>query len=273
MKKTILVLNMGMKSIRSIIFDSDGNKLASAAVPIETSLSGKTVTQNPDEWLEKADTVIFDSIHQIDNLHVDYITVTTSASCLVCIDKDGKPLLPCMMVSDKRAEEESEFIKNAQEFKSVYEDTQLSMDCSLLLPKALWVKNHHPEIWAKVYKLLVPNDFLIAYLTGNLYVTDYINAQKWHYSIKDKCYPVKLLDKLGINASLLPNVVAPGDKVAFVEKDLAEKLNINKDALVIASTYDAICSFIVNENGLYPSFLTDIIVSPVISAFRLNIPF
>ena len=34
--KTILVLNMGMKSIRSIIFDSEGNKLASYAVPIET---------------------------------------------------------------------------------------------------------------------------------------------------------------------------------------------------------------------------------------------
>ncbi len=37
--KTILVLNMGMKSIRSIIFDSEGNKLASYAVPIETSLT------------------------------------------------------------------------------------------------------------------------------------------------------------------------------------------------------------------------------------------
>lgn len=49
MNKTILVLNMGMKSIRSIIFDSKGNKLASAAIPLETSLTGERVTQNPDE--------------------------------------------------------------------------------------------------------------------------------------------------------------------------------------------------------------------------------
>lgn len=48
--KTILVLNMGMKSIRSIIFDSEGNKLATAAIPIETALSGGWVTQNPSEW-------------------------------------------------------------------------------------------------------------------------------------------------------------------------------------------------------------------------------
>ena len=35
----ILVLNMGMKSIRSIIFNEQGEKLASAARPIETFLS------------------------------------------------------------------------------------------------------------------------------------------------------------------------------------------------------------------------------------------
>ena len=51
---TILVLNMGMKSIRSIIFDDDGNKLASSSIPIETSLTGETVTQFPEEWWEKA---------------------------------------------------------------------------------------------------------------------------------------------------------------------------------------------------------------------------
>ena len=39
MYKTILVINMGMKSIRSIIFDNEGNKLASASVPLETSLT------------------------------------------------------------------------------------------------------------------------------------------------------------------------------------------------------------------------------------------
>ena len=51
--KTILVLNMGMKSIRSILFDSEGNKLAYSALPLETSLTGDTVTQMPAEWWER----------------------------------------------------------------------------------------------------------------------------------------------------------------------------------------------------------------------------
>lgn len=87
--KTILVLNMGMKSIRSIIFDSEGNKLASSALPIETLLRGETVTQVPSEWWEKACAVIKETIADIGNIPIDYITVTSSSSCLVCVDKNG----------------------------------------------------------------------------------------------------------------------------------------------------------------------------------------
>lgn len=104
-EKTILVLNMGMKSIRSIIFDGGGNKLASYAVPIETSLTGDTVTQSPAEWWEKACIVIHETLADAGNIFVDYLTVTTSSSCLVCVDRKGEALLPCMMVSDKRQAE------------------------------------------------------------------------------------------------------------------------------------------------------------------------
>ena len=67
--KTILVLNMGMKSIRSILFDDRGYRLAFASLPIETSLTGEMVTQQPQEWWEKACRVIRETI-QIGRAHV-----------------------------------------------------------------------------------------------------------------------------------------------------------------------------------------------------------
>lgn len=247
--KTVLVLNMGMKSIRSIIFDSEGNKLASSSLPIITSLSGDTVTQDPNEWLEKAESCIASTIHQKDNLHIDYLTVTSSASCLVCVDCDGKPLLPCMMVSDKRAVAESKHISDLQEFAPVFQSTNLAMDASLLLPKALWVKNHLPGVWNNVHKLLTPNDFLISHFTGGKYATDYINAKKWHYDPKTRCFPERLLEQLGISRKLLPECVAPGTEIGPVSGQVAARLGLNGDIRVIASTYDAICSFV--GSGVY----------------------
>lgn len=241
--KTILVLNMGMKSIRSIIFDSEGNKLAQAALPIETSLSGECVTQNPYEWWEKAKSVIKESIADIAGMKIDYLTVTTSSACLVYVDEKGEALAPCIMVSDKRAVRESDSLKNNMLFESVKKATGLDADSYLMLPKALWVKEHQKGLFDKVYKFLSPNDFLIAKFTGR-YVTDYMNAQKWHYDTVQRKYPEELLKDIGISSKLLPEVVAPGQYVSDISESAVKETGLAEGIKVIASTYDAICSFI-----------------------------
>ena len=241
--KTILVLNMGMKSIRSIIFESECGKIASSAVPIETSLSGECVTQNPHEWWEKAKTVIKDTVADAAGIKIDFLTVTTSSSCLVYVDRKGEALAPCMMVSDKRAIHESNFLKRNELFKDVKKVAGLDMDSSLMLPKALWVKNNQRELFDKIYKFLSPNDYLLAKFTGR-YVTDYMNAQKWHYDTEKKEYPSGLLKEIGILPEMLPEVVSPGAYIGNISERAAEETGLSKEVKVIASTYDAICSFI-----------------------------
>lgn len=234
---------MGMKSIRSILFDSEGSKLASASMPIETSLKGETVTQLPAEWWEKACRVIKETVADAGNMQVDYLTVTSSSSCLVCVDENCEALMPCMMVSDKRAREESRFIESLAVFPEIKQHTGLNIDASLMLPKALWVKNNEGGIFERTYKFLAPNDYLIAKLTGK-YVTDYMNAHKWHYDTETHQYPTGLLHEIGIARSLLPEVAAPGKCIGNIERNAAIQTGLSRDTNVIISTYDAICSFV-----------------------------
>lgn len=241
--RTILALNMGMKSIRSIIFDEDGNKLASAALPIVTSLAGEKVTQSPSEWWQKACKVIKETVSDAGNISIDYLTVTSSSSCLVCVDQEDRELLPCMMVSDRRAREESEILAKTLAFPEVKERTGLGMDASLLIPKALWVRNHENALYEKTKKFLSPNDYLILKFTGR-YVTDYMNAQKWHYDTVKKQYPVNLLKEAGISMDLLPEVAAPGTCVGTVSQTAAQETGLSERVQVVLSTYDAICSFV-----------------------------
>ncbi len=249
--KTILVLNMGMKSIRSIIFDESGNKLASCSMPIETSLTGEMVTQLPAEWWEKACKVIRECLLDVDNIPIDYLTVTSSSSCLVCVDRYGEALMPCMMVSDRRAGAESDFISKTARYPETAKAAELGMDLSLMLPKALWIRNHQKDIFGKIYKFLSPNDYLIARFTGR-YVTDYMNAHKWHYDIKNRRYPLELLKEIGISENLLPEVISPGTSVGNVSKQAYGETGLSEKTKVIVTTYDAICSFIgsgVAEEG------------------------
>lgn len=263
-KKTILVLNMGMKSICSIIFDEEGNKLASAALPIVTSLTGERVTQLPSEWWEKACRVIRESVTDAGKIFVDYLTVTSSSSCLVCVDKNGEALLPCMMVSDRRAKAESDYISGMRIFTGVKEKSGLGMDASLLIPKALWVKKHEQEVYEKTYRFLAPNDYLVMKFTGR-YVTDYMNAHKWHYDLEKRHYPFELLREADISTELLPEVVNPGTGVEKISKRAAEETGLTEKTEVVVSTYDAICSF-VGSGVLEEGDASD--VSGTVTVFR-----
>lgn len=90
--KNVMVVNMGLKSIRCIIFNQNGLKLGSAAKAINTAINDKCVEQDPDEWWEKGILVVRKALSDAGCPQINYITVTTSASCLVCVDKYGNPL-------------------------------------------------------------------------------------------------------------------------------------------------------------------------------------
>ena len=74
--KNVMVINMGLKSIRSIIFAENGMKIGSASIAINTAINDKCVEQNPNEWWEKAAIVIHKSMKDAGTQNIDFITVT-----------------------------------------------------------------------------------------------------------------------------------------------------------------------------------------------------
>ena len=54
----VLSLNLGLKSVRAIVFDRSGQTIASEALPVTTTLKGGMVEQCPDEWWDKLCAVV-----------------------------------------------------------------------------------------------------------------------------------------------------------------------------------------------------------------------
>ena len=249
--KNVMVINMGLKSIRCIIFNQNGVKLGSYAIAINTAINDYCVEQDPNEWWEKAKLVMANSLKDAGKPYIDFITVTSSASCLVCVDKNGNALQRAYMVSDKRAEEEAKEIKSTREFTNIYNETGVDISSSLMLPKILWVKRHLSDIYDKTEFFMSPNDFLIYKLTGKC-ITDYCNAIKFHYDLEKKNYPIELLKKLEIKITAFPEVVNIGENIGNIISNVADDAGLNREVKVVISSYDAICSFIgsgVNDEG------------------------
>jgi xylulokinase len=259
---------MGLKSIRSAVFNEDGKKLFFTSLPLETSLNNELVTQNPSEWKEKAVNIISRSVCELRGTKIDYITVTSSSSCLVCTDENGNALDKCIMVSDKRAAAQSKVLANALSFKDAESLTGLPADPYLMLPKIMWVKDNCPDIYKLTHKFLSPNDFLIAWLTGR-FLTDIYNAQKYHYILEQNRYPSELLDEIGIFENTLPEVVHPGTTAGTLIPELADALCFpghSELPKIIVTSYDAICSFF-GSGTLTEGEGSD--VSGTVTAFRV----
>ena len=103
-----LVLNLGLKSLRGIVFDRSGRVAFKDAHPIHSWVKGPFLEQEPGEW----DAITDDILRELarDTLvarRIKAITVTASSACLVTVDRTGRSLTNAIMVSDTRATEEA----------------------------------------------------------------------------------------------------------------------------------------------------------------------
>ncbi|MCI0346978.1 MAG: FGGY-family carbohydrate kinase [Chloroflexi bacterium] len=238
------VLNLGLKSVRSAVFDDTGRRIAIAYRPIETRMGEGVVEQEPLDWwrggLETLREVLADESRRGDiRRDLRRLTVTASAGCLVALADDGSVVRPAIMISDVRAREQARRIEGLPDFPARGGPVRVTPD--LMLPKIAWLREREPRSFERARWFASPNDYLVQCLTGEV-VTDSANASKYFYEEGAGEYPLELIRSLGIDLATLPPVVSGADAVLPIRGELADELGLAHEARVVLSTYDAICA-------------------------------
>lgn len=239
----ILVINLGLKSIRAIIYTKEGRRIATAARRVQSRLNGDNVEQDAREWREKYFEVAREAIGSANaRSSIDHVTVSCSASCIVPVDAAMEPLGPVIMVSDRRAADQGRAVAERPEFARLSQAYGYQASEYSQIARILWVKENTPNVYLRAAKFLAPNDFLIGLLTGGNVATDHLNAEKHFYDTDAQAYPTDLYDALGLDASLLPRVVPIGTPIGKMAPEMAASLGLARAPEVVVGTYDAICS-------------------------------
>jgi len=239
-----LVINLGLKSLRGIIFDRFGRQIYSEAYPVHTLLFDTFVEQDANEWLLLLDKIMLKiKAHKDLTRQILYVSVTTSSSCLLGVDLLGNVLTKVLMVSDKRSFREVEQIYNSKDYVSL--NNKPICNSSSSVPKVLWVKNNDLDLFNRVKYWLGAGEFLNYFFTDNFF-TDSLNAGKCFFN--GSSYEIDLLDSLGIDSKTFPEVKEIGYTLPLSKK-IKSKYNLNSNVQFILTTYDAICAVIGSSDG------------------------
>lgn len=206
--KRYLGIDIGTTSLKAAVFDNEGNRFALRSVDytLDTDASTGFIEFDAMKYVSMCKMVVDELVAECGG--VDAISVDTQGETLVFTDENGKPLCPAIVWLDNRAVAEADAIKSKFGNELVYNVTgQAEIAAGWPASKVLWLKNNKPDLFFKVEKIFLLEDWILYNLTGNFVTEPTIQSSSLYYNIVDSCWWEEMLDFIGISKSKLPKFV------------------------------------------------------------------
>lgn len=144
---------------------------------------------------------------------------------LVAVDRELKPLYNAIIWCDSRAVEIGE---KAFSDLGKHHCLQhfLNSPGNFTASKLRWLKINEPKIYERIYKIMLPGDFIAMKLTGEVVTTETGLSEGIFWDFEQKEVSKKLLDYYGIESALLPKVVRVFAKQGELSKTAATELGL-----------------------------------------------
>ena len=144
---------------------------------------------------------------------------------LVCVDKNHQVLRPAIIWCDSRA---VPYGTHAMEQlgKDFCLQHLLNSPGNFTACKLAWVKEHEPEIFEQIYKVMLPGDYIAMRLTGTISTTISGLSEATLWDFKNQCVCHELMDILGFDKDIIPDIKPTFSEQGHVSELVAKELGI-----------------------------------------------
>lgn len=228
----LLGYDIGSSSVKASLVDAASGECLSSAffpkaeAPILSIRSG-WAEQNPEDWwkyLKEATSEVL-SVSHIDPSAIASIGISYQMHGLVCVDRDGKVLRPSIIWCDSRAVPYGERALRGIGEKTCL-STLLNSPGNFTASKLAWVKENEPELYGRIYKAMLPGDYIAYRLTGEISTTVPGLSEGILWNFRDGCLSKEVLDFFGIDPSILPDIVPTFSEQGRVCPSVAAELGL-----------------------------------------------
>jgi xylulokinase len=238
----LLGYDVGSSSIKATLMDSvTGKVLATATSPEKeleiTAEKPGWAEQHPSVWWEHvklATRKIADSRQKTEDRgqrtdytlkDVEAIGISYQMHGLVVVDKNKQVLRPSIIWCDSRAVQIGQ--KAAAEIgEQKCLENLLNLPGNFTASKLKWVMENEPDVFSKIYKMMLPGDYIAMKMTGEIKTTPSGLSEGIMWDFKKQGLANLVLDYYGIPEELIAEVVPTFSVQGELTKEAAEELDL-----------------------------------------------
>lgn len=206
MTSALLGIDIGTSGCKALLVSVEGDILASSTATYGLSQPRDGWTeQDPTLWIEGARKAVASVMAQCADIELVCVGLSGQMHGLTPLDRNRKILRPAILWNDQRnAAEVEEITEKAGGLEALIGQTGNRMLVGYTGGKIMWLKNHEPELFAKLHHVLNPKDYLRLVLTGEL-ATEVSDASGTGlFDVRQRRWASGLIETLDIDPALLP---------------------------------------------------------------------
>ena len=203
----LLGYDIGSSSVKGSVVDAQSGKTVAFAsypeheAPIISQKAG-WAEQEPRMWWGDLKVVTQKLLQTVDAADIKAIGISYQMHGLVCVDKDHNVLRPSIIWCDSRA------VPYGQKAQEALGETWclehlLNAPGNFTAAKLAWVKENEPELYSRIWKIMLPGDYIAMRLTDSVCTTVSGLSEGIFWDFQANRPSAELLDFFGFAESVL----------------------------------------------------------------------
>ncbi len=186
--------------------------------------------QDPAEWWA----ALVEAVGQLGDVRHDVVAISVAGQQhgMVVLDGDDQVVRPAKLWNDTESAEEAAAMVDDLGAGAWADACGSVPVAAFTITKVAWLAEHEPESFARIAKVMLPHDYLTFRLCGRS-VTDRGDVSGtgwWSPTIGD--YDDDLLERIGIDPAMVPEVLGPLDSAGTLTADAAAALGLAETVIV-----------------------------------------
>jgi len=215
-----LGIDIGTSGVKAVVLDEHGSVVGQGTAALTVQRPHPLWSeQDPDAWW-KATIAAVQAIDPSVRRSVRGVGLAGQMHGATLLDADDKPLRPAILWNDGRCFAECEALERAvPDLRTISGNIAMP---GFTAPKLLWVREHEPEVFAKIATVLLPKDYVRLLMTGDKASDLSDSAGTLWLDVGGRCWSDEILAACGLTQAQMPSLYEGTEITGTLTAEVAE---------------------------------------------------